>query len=113
IYSTAPEKALVGYCFLKEIIEDHPDVIWANYRSLLGIDKDRYAEYYKGSIRAIGLVISMPQLFASPIPLATIRNNDPKFLPPQTFKYFESMKDLSKTLGVSILNQQLKIPLDV
>lgn len=89
VYSTLPEKAVVGICAVKEVLTETPVALWKNYHEELGIDKKRYFEYYKDIGIAVGIVLTSTQRFLEKIPLETIRKDFPQFSPPQTFKYFQ------------------------
>ncbi|MBJ6367716.1 ASCH domain-containing protein [Snuella sedimenti] len=88
VYNTMPEKAFVGVCKIKEIITSSPEEIWSNYSQELGIDKERYFDYYLGRKKAIGLKIDSFRKFKEKITLKEIKKIIPEFTPPQTFKYF-------------------------
>ncbi|MFC5048308.1 ASCH domain-containing protein [Aquimarina hainanensis] len=88
IYNTIPDKAIVGICKITEIIQSTPDEIWNNYSNDLGIDKDRYFQYYFGRDKAVGLKIDSFRRFKKKISLDKIREFIPSFSPPQTFKYY-------------------------
>lgn len=89
VYSTLPEKAVLGSCTVKEVVTDTPVALWNTYHNELGIDKKRYFEYYKDMGIAVGIVLTSVQKFPEKIPLETIRKDFPQFTPPQTFKYFQ------------------------
>jgi predicted transcriptional regulator len=72
---------------IKDTIKNDPQVIWSEHASSLGIDKQRYFEYFKDSAYAIGIVLKDIQMFAHPISLSEIRKKHPTFSPPQTFRY--------------------------
>lgn len=91
IYSTVPEKAVIGICAVNEVLEETPDYIWKNHYQVLGIDKKRYFEYYKDSDIAIGIVLTPIQKLPKKIPLDSIRKTFPRFSPPQTFRYFDRL----------------------
>ncbi|AUP79900.1 ASCH domain-containing protein [Flavivirga eckloniae] len=88
IYNTMPEKAVVGICKIKEVIDSTPKEIWNNYSEILGIDEKRYFDYYLGREKAIGLKIDCFRRFKDKITLKEIKDFIPDFSPPQTFKYF-------------------------
>ena len=88
VYNTVPDKAVVGICRIKEVIQSTPDDIWSNYSHDLGIDEKRYFEYYLGRNKAVGLKIDSFRKFKSKISLSAIREFLPDFTPPQTFKYY-------------------------
>lgn len=89
IYSTSPEKAVIGYCRIKRIIKLTPENMWENHSSDLGIDKIRFEEYYENYSTAVGLVLSEIVKLDIPIPLKSVREHFPIFQPPQTFKYLD------------------------
>ncbi len=88
VYSTSPEMAVIGVCKIERIITSTPHEIWGNHSASLGIDKERFLEYYAGTEKAIGIVLGNTKKFRTKIPLKTIKERFPAFSPPQTFKYF-------------------------
>lgn len=87
VYSTLPEKAVIGTCVIKEVIKRSPTQLWKMHSDQLGIDKKRYFEYYKDSNIAVGIVLTSIEKFSNKISLDSIKKHFPKFSPPQTFKY--------------------------
>jgi len=92
IYNTYPDMAVVGYCKLKQFIELSPARIWSTYSAKLGIDFQRFQEYYDGRKKAVGLEISDVIAFEQPIKLKDIKEVLPEFSPPQTFRYLTKDK---------------------
>jgi len=86
IYASSPAKYVVGYGIIKKIIEKSPGLMWKDHSSLLGIDKERYDEYYKGKDKAIGIEIHGITAI-KPISLERLRLLDPNFHPPQIYRY--------------------------
>lgn len=89
VYSTFPEMAVIGVCKIDTIIKSSPKEIWTNYSELLGIDKERFFDYYSDYNTAIGIVLKSAKRFKEIIPLKKIKENYPSFSPPQTFRYLE------------------------
>src|SRR5688572_8568062 len=58
LYSTVPERAIVGTCIVKEIIKKAPAQLWRSHRRFMGIDRKRYFEYFKDSNTAVGIVLT-------------------------------------------------------
>lgn len=87
IYSTVPVKAVIGISRVKTIIKMSPIDLWNKYSRNLGIDKQRFYEYYEDSDYAIGIELENIFKLHNPIPLELIRRFYPSFHPPQTFKY--------------------------
>ena len=89
IYSTLPEKAIVGTCVVKEIIKTSPTKLWRSHSTFMGIDRKRYLEYFKDCTFAIGIVLASIDKLENKVSLASIKKSIPNFSPPQTFKYLE------------------------
>ena len=88
LYCTAPVKAVVGVCTIREYIEGSPESIWNKFSELVGIDKDRFFEYYRNRDRAFALKLDNVVKLSKKITLCQIRSKFPDFAPPQTYKYF-------------------------
>ncbi|AEV31101.1 hypothetical protein Oweho_0078 [Owenweeksia hongkongensis DSM 17368] len=88
VYSTSPVMAIIGVCKIQEVIKSSPKEIWEKHSDVLGIDEVRFNDYYSRSNFAVGIVIENSRRLRSNIPLGKIREQFPKFTPPQTFKYF-------------------------
>lgn len=88
VYSTFPEMAIIGICKIQKVIKSTPSDIWKNHADILGIDKSRFLEYYSSTNTAIGIVLECTRRFKAKISLKYLKEQFPKFSPPQTFKYF-------------------------
>lgn len=86
IYASSPVKCVVGFGKIKKIIIATPDDMWINNHLYLGIDKQRYDEYYSEREYAIGIEIDMIKSVPY-IPLNQIKMIDPNFHPPQIYRY--------------------------
>ncbi|MCG8371980.1 MAG: ASCH domain-containing protein [Balneolales bacterium] len=95
IYSTYPEKAVIGYCKIKEVIRMSPQDMWENHSVRLGIDKRRFDEYYQNCNMAIGLKLTEVIKLDLSISLDNIKKHVPVFHPPQTFQYLSSEQVLN------------------
>ena len=92
IYSTSPEKAILGICRIKGVIKSTPSELWLRFSDSFGIDKKRYNDYYSDANSAVGIVLNDAKRFKNKIPLNIFKELFPNFSPPQTFKYIESSK---------------------
>ena len=101
IYSTLPEKAIVGTCIVKAIIKKSPPQLWREYSDKMGIDKKRYLEYFKGSTMAVGIVLTAIDKLDKKLSLDSVRKSIPTFSPPQTFRYLDQSQIASVGLGRS------------
>lgn len=99
IYATAPIKSVVGYCILQEVISASPNEVWNSYKEDLGIDKNRYFEYYQGYSKAVGLKVNQVKTLRESIPLSKIREQWPRFSPPQSFLYIPKLELMKSYLS--------------
>ena len=86
IYASSPVKCVVGFGKIKQIIITTPSKMWAEHSGELGIDKERYDAYYQDRDRSIGIEIESIKSIPS-ISLKNIKKIDPKFHPPQVYRY--------------------------
>ena len=98
IYSTMPEKAVLGIGTVGEIIKSSPEEIWLNHSEQLGIDKLRFDQYYSGHSSAIGIAINNIRKYTEKVPLSLIKEKFPRFSPPQTFRYLNEDESLKNFL---------------
>lgn len=89
LYCTAPVKAVVGFCFLVELIEDTPKSIWNKFSDFVGIDKGTFFQYYSTNQKAFGLKLEKVYELSKSLPLNEIRKKVPNFSPPQTYRYYD------------------------
>jgi len=86
VYSTYPEKKIIGYFTLDEIIEEDPEKLWEICKNHSGIEKDDFFEYYRGKETGYALKIDNFNKFAEPIdPYENLKD----FVAPQSFQYIE------------------------
>lgn len=83
IYSTVPDKEIVGYFECDKVIEDTPDNLWNNFSNDAGISKQNFFEYFLEKEKGFAMEISKLTLFKDPIDVDDICG----FVAPQSFKY--------------------------
>ncbi len=86
VYSTVPEKKVIGYFKVKEVQEKTPKELWDDFGDCGEIEKDLFFDYYKGNEFAKGIVIEATTIFENPITLTDIDNN---LRAPQSFRYID------------------------
>ncbi|MBC7816688.1 MAG: ASCH domain-containing protein [Planctomycetaceae bacterium] len=87
IYSSSPVKAIVG-SFTVASIERLPlAVLWRRVRSISGIDRLKFDNYFEGLTHGVGIFVETVEEFSRPIQLDEIRRQWPGFHPPQSFVY--------------------------
>lgn len=87
VYSSAPQKELVGSFTIEAILSGKPAKLWAAVRDHAGVSRQEYDEYFEGASKAFGIQLTSPVLFRRTVSLATLRKTFAKFHPPQTFHY--------------------------
>lgn len=86
IYSTSPERKIVGYFKYSGYIKDTPEKIWDNTNEFSGIDEESYYQYFSKSSFAYAIKIERIYLFETPI---DPKQKFEKFTPPQSYMYLE------------------------
>jgi predicted transcriptional regulator len=92
IYCTSPVQRIIGAFQIGRILEDTPSRLWAELKSLSGLSKRDYLEYFHGSRKAYAIEIR--DFYAYDEPLDP-REMDPGFVPPQSFAYIEHGFEIS------------------
>jgi predicted transcriptional regulator len=92
IYASSPQKSVVAFSIIKNIIETTPKRMWDKFSKNLGIDKQRFDNYFEGKLNAIGIEFGKINKI-NPIHLNDLRNIDPQFHPPQIYKYISSVNN--------------------
>jgi predicted transcriptional regulator len=84
VYQCAALKKVVGYMIVKKVVSGTPNEIWVQYQHISGVHRDIYDEYYKGSKKAVGIIIDRYIPFEKPVTLSDI---DVHLNAPQSFCY--------------------------
>ncbi len=92
IYSTSPVKAIIAIGKVKDVFLGDPNLIWNKYKNQLGIDKQRYYQYFENRETAVAIKINEIQELEEAFELNTIKESHPKFQPPQSYMYFSWCK---------------------
>ena len=83
IYSTSPEKKIVGYFKCNKIINDTPQNLWKNFKDVSGTSKESFFEYFKGKETGFAIKIDDLHVFDQPIDTNILYD----FKAPQSFSY--------------------------
>lgn len=70
IYSTAPQKEVVGEATIERILEGSPKEIWEIAKSASGITKSKFFSYYKGKKTAFAYKLKNVVKYDAPIELS-------------------------------------------
>lgn len=85
VYSSSPEKKIVGYFELEDIIKDTPSNLWSNFSNKGGISEKDFFKYYADKEEGIALKIGKLTVFDEFIDVTKLDN----FKAPQSFKYVD------------------------
>ena len=86
IYSTTPEKALVGFAEIDSVVKKSISSIWRSYKAEACIAKSDFDSYFSGLEYGFALRFKRAGAFKQSITLADLRERF-NFEPPQSFFY--------------------------
>lgn len=97
VYSSSPEKKILGFFTVKEIIKNSPENLWKEFNKIGGIEKNAFFNYYQGSDTGFSIKISEVEKYDNGIDPTDIFDN---FCAPQSFIYLEkkTVMNLEKKL---------------
>ncbi len=84
VYSTAPDKKIIGYFKIRKIVKDTPACLWKKYKTVAGISEKKFFKYFENTMQGYAMEIAIPQRFTAPIDGTALKQN---FKPPQSFTY--------------------------
>lgn len=92
IYSSSPEKLIIGYFTISEIVQDSPKNLWKDFNEIGGINEQDFFEYYKDMEIGFSIIIDKVHKFENGIdPIDFIE----KFCAPQSYIYVEEKRLLN------------------
>ncbi len=89
IYSSSPEKAVLGTMVAEELIRSTAADIWRDFSGAIGIQKSELTEYLEGATECSVLKLSEPKAWANPVPLDELRRTL-HIEPAQSFRYLNN-----------------------
>lgn len=90
IYSSSPQKALVGKFIVNEVISDTVENLW-NLKGEEGcISYEEFVKYYDGINLGYCLTFKTVTFFSIPIKLKTLRSHILNFRVPQSWRYLQT-----------------------
>lgn len=84
IYSSNPSKKAIGLMIINGVDKDTPENLWNAYKSVGGISKDKFFEYFKGKSEGYAIQIEKVYKFENELNLHFLIND---FTAPQLFMY--------------------------
>lgn len=89
IYSTSPEKAVLGTMRARRVVRSNADEIWRDYSGVIGIERAELTDYLDGANECSVLELDTPNLWSRPVALDDLRRVL-QVEPPQSFRYLTS-----------------------
>lgn len=100
VYETAPNKKIVGFFDVQEIVHNSPDNIWYRFSECAGVTREEYQKYYDSSNQGYAIVFSDFKELLTPVDPGTVAQN---FRPPQSFCYLDNVPLLSALEKMPVL----------
>ncbi len=91
IYSSYPEKMIVGKFRIRNVIKGTPEEIWEKCGAQGGIEEERFFSYFGDRSKGYGFEVEEVERFDPPIDPK--KNND-EFKAPQSFAYIQDVSEL-------------------
>jgi predicted transcriptional regulator len=88
IYSTSPQKKVVGYFKIGKIVKDAPEELWKKYKDMSGMDEDDFFGYFNGYNEGFAIKIKSLHIFDE---FFDPEKLIPNFVPPQSFRYIDDL----------------------
>ena len=89
IYSSSPEKTVIGTMRVRSFAKSNARAIWRDYSSKIGINESELRDYLNGAAVPSVLELEEPNLWVRPVPLEELRRNL-QLEPAQSFRYLNS-----------------------
>ena len=96
IYSSYPEKKIVGYFEIDNIFHETPTDLWNSFSDFGGISKSDFFKYYSDCEKGFAIKIGKLEVFKESIEMDKFEN----FKAPQSFCYIENNKFLKELLMI-------------
>jgi predicted transcriptional regulator len=87
VYSSSPQRALVGAVRFGDVRMRAPSTIWKQFGSATGLTRREFNAYLAGVSNATALVVEAAQSFPEPVNLAELRLRWDRFVAPQNYRY--------------------------
>jgi predicted transcriptional regulator len=98
LYSSSPQKALVGWTVVDEVHMLPKEKLWEAYGHRTGLSIGEFFSYFKDVAQACGIELSQPQFLRTPIALEDLREYFPRFRPPQSYQFVQYDSPLADAL---------------
>lgn len=86
VYSSSPQRAIIGTLRSEEIHRRGPAEVWEQFNKVIDIDRANLNDYLANTDEAVVLEVSTPEPWHVPLPLSKLRELI-GLEPPQSFRY--------------------------
>lgn len=105
IYSTSPERAIIGTVLVKRSTRVDPSEVWKLHSNDICIERDDLIKYLDGASESTLLEVESPRRLDKSVPLDSFRSAI-RVEPPQSFRYLQPaqvalVEDLGKSAAPS------------
>lgn len=87
LYSSSPQRALVGAVEVETAHTGTPSAIWAEWGHLTGLARCEFDDYLHDSPEATAIVMRAAQRLSTPITLDELRGRQDGFVTPQSYRF--------------------------
>ena len=106
LYSSSPNKAILGYAIVQNVISNTPEKIWEQYGAELGCSQSEFNQYAGCTDRVFAIKLTEVTPYQSPIYLSQLSkflNTD--LVPPQSYLALKENKNWLNAIAISDLLQ--------
>lgn len=89
IYSSSPDKAVLGTMRAQGLVRGSEASIWRDYSAVIGIDRSELSDYLRGATECSVLELDTPIIWEHPVGLDELRRTL-RVEPAQSFRYLSS-----------------------
>lgn len=111
VYSSSPEKAVIGTMQAEALIRSTAAAIWRDYSEAIALEESELTDYLDGASECSVLELSQPQLWPNPVPLDDLRRVL-HLEPAQSFRYLNH-RQLAKLTALGTAGEAEVIELPV
>lgn len=102
IYSTLPVGAIIACADVSNLIINHPNTIWSQYKSEIGVTYDDYKSYLNCARKASAIFLTNVQPLHSSLSLSKLRDIFDYFQPPQSYQWINTKSPMMDALNASV-----------
>jgi predicted transcriptional regulator len=86
IYSSSPEKAIIGAAKIKNVHRMMVEDLWETFREEACVTRSTFLNYFSGVTEGVGVMLGLATSFNMTIPVSELRERF-SFHPPQSYRY--------------------------